>query len=779
MSDPLPLRIVSPVQALQSKPTYNANANAALAAPAMTISTAASSSVNVPSKSINSPVTTDEGSHSLPNKDSKTLPSRAFSTTTLNQIFNQIRPHQFTSSCMVDSEIQKLITLLLRDYVASWFSIISDNDEFITELIRTISHVIRECERRLNRVDFVALACRDLPEILQRHISDYRLCCEKMGTSYAGGRSLEELFHGCQPHIALNDTASESEYLRGVAEILLDTLLPETEHRSESVRYLLREILTNNVLAMLLNILSEPDYLNLLFLNLFETDNLEESPTSDNLHYSANSPKINIESPTKSSMFNDLYGTGLTSDETDIGLACGSDAENEGAANSILFQVQAPNNLFVKRRKARQQNPPHETKNSFVKFTMGGLEKMTSSIDKFKNLVTARDQDMETGADRQSTRYGKQSDRRIQKKKLKASETDREFEGYATSSNSAAIAFGKDSNSTNLSKSSMKLQNDGSSSNKLNSDLLTPQYDGRRLSDGVSLGHYESGASDSDTIPPLLQKSQQNRLQNKGLVQKQYQEPMLTCVEQSEQDQQLQPRGDYKSYYTSTNGVSLAQINTDPTRIEDKLVKDEGVWTKLYAQLQDVWKYGCALYHETRFGPWHLGPIDTTKYDRQYLEEPIMDLLNEAFQIQTHQRWVFTQIMFFAKPILHSVAAPLVNRLIMKGIYFLICEEQITFYLLLLRTAFWPDNIPAPSTYSVRSEREKNESKQELEARLIAMISPLCAPLLGQQLAEDKTRFLFNVFQNKTINKHLIFVVVDLFLAHFAPEYAETRVTND
>nr|KAJ3409110.1 sorting nexin 25 [Polyrhizophydium stewartii] len=201
------------------------------------------------------------------------------------------------------------------------------------------------------------------------------------------------------------------------------------------------------------------------------------------------------------------------------------------------------------------------------------------------------------------------------------------------------------------------------------------------------------------------------------------------------------------------------------------------VW--IYNQIQDLWRFASSLYVETRRGPWRLGPIDTTKYDRQFLEEPLLELLNEAFQFESDQRWLFTQILFFTKPVLHAIGSPIINRIVMKGIYFLICEEQIVNYLLLFRLSFWPDNNPAPANYAVRSEREKKETKKDLEDALVNLIAPLCSPLLGQQLAEERTRFLVDVFQYKSINKHLIFVVIDLILAHVASDVAEMRAAAE
>lgn len=186
----------------------------------------------------------------------------------LQDIYFIIQSYKPTSSKKVNSELSKIIALLLRDFIHSWYSNLSQDKEFYSELMQTVTYLTQEIERRLFRVDWVGLMTFDLPLVLKQHIRDFRACCSKLGTAYAGGKNLEELFYGCQPHIALKDTNSEVEYMRKVSELLVDTLIPEHELQSESARILVRELVCNNVLMMMLDLLSEPVYLNELLLKV-------------------------------------------------------------------------------------------------------------------------------------------------------------------------------------------------------------------------------------------------------------------------------------------------------------------------------------------------------------------------------------------------------------------------------------------------------------------------------------------------------------------------------
>ena len=105
----------------------------------------------------------------------------------LAAIFTLLQDHKLTSSNLVNQELSKIFALLLRDFVSSWFKSVSQDQELYIEIIKAISSMVQEIERRCFRIDWVSLLTQDLPSILSNHIKDHRSCCKKMGTAYSGG----------------------------------------------------------------------------------------------------------------------------------------------------------------------------------------------------------------------------------------------------------------------------------------------------------------------------------------------------------------------------------------------------------------------------------------------------------------------------------------------------------------------------------------------------------------------------------------------------------------
>lgn len=75
----------------------------------------------------------------------------------------------------------------------------------------------------------------------------------------SGSVSLTQLFHGMQPHFALEPVENrEQEYLRLLTEAILKTLLQPKDYQSDCVRHLVREIISNLVLFNLIEVLADP-----------------------------------------------------------------------------------------------------------------------------------------------------------------------------------------------------------------------------------------------------------------------------------------------------------------------------------------------------------------------------------------------------------------------------------------------------------------------------------------------------------------------------------------
>ncbi|KAF9909788.1 hypothetical protein EC991_008111 [Linnemannia zychae] len=187
------------------------------------------------------------------------------------QLLNQPHPD-------LDAEAYHFLAFLVRDFIQTWYSTFSTDPQLVTSVVNVVIEIARELERRSQEVDWVGLLLLDVPEVLRRHYVDYRQAAQKLETAYAPNQTIESIFHGLQPHFALQDgEESEKEYLRQLADELLRILLPKAEYESDCVRWLIREILACLVLRSLVEILTEPDMINYIVNTLLQ----DFEPTDD------------------------------------------------------------------------------------------------------------------------------------------------------------------------------------------------------------------------------------------------------------------------------------------------------------------------------------------------------------------------------------------------------------------------------------------------------------------------------------------------------------------
>ncbi|CEP07781.1 hypothetical protein [Parasitella parasitica] len=166
------------------------------------------------------------------------------------------------------------------------------------------------------QVDWTELILLDLPKLLSLHYHDYRQAKQRMHMDHgSGSSSLVDLFHGMQPHFALQSVENrERDYLAALTESLLKILLEPQDYKSDCVRHLVREILSSLVLFNLVEALADPYTIHMIIWS-YEAplDKLEASAQFQETYFSAltngQSPHASLTQETKSAQF-------LSSNET-------------------------------------------------------------------------------------------------------------------------------------------------------------------------------------------------------------------------------------------------------------------------------------------------------------------------------------------------------------------------------------------------------------------------------------------------------------------------------
>lgn len=88
-----------------------------------------------------------------------------------------------TTSNDIDLQLYALISVIIKDFIQNWYTKITEDKDFIDEILLLIAHCTRAVETRLRAVDLEGLLFDELPELLQTHVKSELLrresssCC--------------------------------------------------------------------------------------------------------------------------------------------------------------------------------------------------------------------------------------------------------------------------------------------------------------------------------------------------------------------------------------------------------------------------------------------------------------------------------------------------------------------------------------------------------------------------------------------------------------------------
>ncbi|CAG5993045.1 unnamed protein product [Menidia menidia] len=138
---------------------------------------------------------------------------------------------------------------------------------------------------------------------------------------------------------------------------------------------------------------------------------------------------------------------------------------------------------------------------------------------------------------------------------------------------------------------------------------------------------------------------------------------------------------------------------------------------------------------------------------RNALAEPCFMLIGEIFELRGIQ-------VTFGRTI---------NKQIRDTVNWIFCEQMLVCYISVFRDTFWPNGKLAPHV-KVRTDCERSETKERAQQKLLDNIPDALTNLVGQQNARYGIIKIFNVLQEASANKHLLYVLMEMLLKELCPE---------
>ncbi|XP_034095835.1 sorting nexin-19 isoform X2 [Gymnodraco acuticeps] len=196
----------------------------------------------------------------------------------------------------LDQEIHNTVWKIIRDFVTSWYSTVSSESGFETEVQEAMISMAMELKIRARQLDTKELTQRIL-DLFGCHLQDYirakELLTETPRTAKYSGEC-EQLWKAYSmvttPHLAMSSDTMEVNYTRAVTDLLLHVLVPPPHLETRTGRFVVGELITCNVMLPLIAKLSDPDWLNFLVIGIFNNSCKPQEPIKSELL--ASSPSL-------------------------------------------------------------------------------------------------------------------------------------------------------------------------------------------------------------------------------------------------------------------------------------------------------------------------------------------------------------------------------------------------------------------------------------------------------------------------------------------------------
>lgn len=75
-----------------------------------------------------------------------------------------------TSQNDVDLQLYAIVAVIIKEFVHTWYTKITPDQEFVEEVVKIVAHCTRALEQRIRKVDLEALLLDELPELLDAHV---------------------------------------------------------------------------------------------------------------------------------------------------------------------------------------------------------------------------------------------------------------------------------------------------------------------------------------------------------------------------------------------------------------------------------------------------------------------------------------------------------------------------------------------------------------------------------------------------------------------------------
>ncbi|XP_028834416.1 sorting nexin-25-like isoform X1 [Denticeps clupeoides] len=150
---------------------------------------------------------------------------------------------------------------------------------------------------------------------------------------------------------------------------------------------------------------------------------------------------------------------------------------------------------------------------------------------------------------------------------------------------------------------------------------------------------------------------------------------------------------------------------------------------------------------------------------KDVLAEPFFMLIGEIFELRGMFKWVRKTLI----SLVQVTFGWTINKQIRETVNWIFGEQMLVCYISVFRDTLWPDGIKA-SLSNNQSKAQRHYTREQAQKKLLDSIPDALQNLVGQQNARFGVIRIFNALQEASANKHLLYVFMEILLRELCPE---------
>lgn len=144
----------------------------------------------------------------------------------------------------------------------------------------------------------------------------------------------------------------------------------------------------------------------------------------------------------------------------------------------------------------------------------------------------------------------------------------------------------------------------------------------------------------------------------------------------------------------------------------------------------------------------------------------ITDLIVELFELKEKNNWLRRNAVVI---LLQQMFGDTVERRTTDALSWAAGCENALSMLVYIRETYWPSGLWSTLAWPVRTEELKNKTRQTVRGKVVGLAKQFGA-VFGKQNSLSGLLRWFNVFQNRRLNQHLLYTILDELILLLFPE---------